>query len=1340
MCLRLLLISFFYFLLIEVAHTQTILQPEFLTIEEGLSQGFISCLHQDQEGFLWVGTKNGLNRYDGNGFEVFTSRKAESRTLSNDWVEDIFEEGDFLLISTNDQHLNLLHKQTKRFYHLDLAALSGEKISGLGLIIKDLSGRFWINTKEKQLICLTFSKQLWTSSSEIDNLLKQVEITHFLSQKQSFARLANHQLLIGSPGQSFTLNLTTFEQTKLDRGTLLGDHHRYFAAYKGKAIGLGEYSIAIKKGLMIYEENELRWLPTEFHHTSNYFDTLTHLLWIQDHPTSDLLLFDIESVLNKKEILSRSDASFIIEGFKSSIVSWKRDRSGNIWIGTGGFGIAKINPRLLNIQHLFPDQSVYAKPFIDDDMELFQPSLFGTAYYHSGKFGKLKPLHDIIRANKILTHFIVQASPEVFWIFYRSEIEQAYKMFLHRIDLNGTVQKVGTYEHPLSNILQATALAIDEKEQQLLLVLNNKLIEHDLATHQERDIPINVLPDQFTAIYNLVQTIDQNWWLGTSLGLVKISRQQENYTFELFNTDNSGLQNNNCASLLLDKVREDILWIGTKGGGLHRMNVQTMEFQYLNSEKGLPNDVIYGVLQDESSNLWMSSNKGIIKYNPENFDIKNYLASDGLQNNEFNTYAYAQAADGAMAFGGINGLNVFHPRDLKDNLNAPSVRITKLEVNNQLIEPNDSSEILHNAIEFTESIQLPYSKNSITLEFAALEFTTPKKNKYSYYIEGKEIPWIHKTADNRVSFLNLSPGNHLFKIKAANGDGVWSDEVTTLQIKILPPWYRTWWTYLIYIGLLIFGIWELSQIRSRRIQLQYNMQLEQKETDRLRELENFRSRLYTDITHEFRTPLTVILGTADQLNRQSKTKENQQKIHLIQRNGKNLLELINQLLDLAKVEHNELSINYIQGDIFNYIHYLSESFHSLAQSRQIKLQLQSPKQEIWMDYDPVKIRQIMGNLISNAIKYTSTNGKVSINIDTPSANQVQIMVSDTGQGIPDKDIARIFDRFYQADDDIAKAGGTGIGLALTRELVHLLGGKIGVESQIGVGTTFKIHLPITKKAALESVEQQAILPSNTPYPPKPIVTQIANKEYTLLIIEDNADVTAYLIACLEKDYNLLFAINGQKGIEQAIENVPDIIISDVMMPKKTGFEVCETLKADERTSHIPIVLLTAKADVDSRITGLKRGADAYLAKPFHEQELAVQLQNLLQLRKQLQARYQSLAHIPKTKETAVQLEDAFIERVRRKIEANLQNDEFGINELCQSMQMSRTQLHNKLKVLTDRSTSKFIRSVRLNKAKQLLTETDLSVKEVAFQVGYDDRAYFSRVYKGEFGVSPKQRS
>ena len=556
-----------------------------------------------------------------------------------------------------------------------------------------------------------------------------------------------------------------------------------------------------------------------------------------------------------------------------------------------------------------------------------------------------------------------------------------------------------------------------------------------------------------------------------------------------------------------------------------------------------------------------------------------------------------------------------------------------------------------------------------------------------------------------------------------------------------------------------FGVYVLSLIGLifAIYRFQLNRQLARRENQRLKELDGFKTRLYTNITHEFRTPLTVILGMSRQLELDAAVlspSKIQEKSSFIRRNGQNLLNLVNQMLDLSKVENNQLKVNYIQGNIVRYVRYITESFYSLANANNVLLSVNARPSEILMDYDPEKMRQILSNLLSNAIKYTPSGGKVQVALDVTKIQNkahLQIGVSDTGAGIPKSDLPHIFDRFYQAQDKVAKAGGTGIGLALTQELVKLLKGELHVESVEGKGTTFRFHLPIYNESPLKPMDANILQKSMqfvdhpTGMVPetvkRPLGKQYSRRQARLLIIEDNSDVIEYLASCLEDQFRLDFAYNGRAGIEKAFEEVPDIIISDVMMPEKDGFEVCDTLKHDERSSHIPIVLLTAKADVESRIAGLRRGADAYLAKPFHPEELMAVMQNLLELRAQLQARYDGLypGTVPVGKEIPSDQPDpekAFLLKLRRILEQNLDDADLSSEWVCQQVGMSRTNLYRKLKALTDQSLNSYIRRLRMQKAAELLLQSNQNVSEIAFEVGFSDPKYFSRVFTQMYEKSP----
>ncbi len=516
--------------------------------------------------------------------------------------------------------------------------------------------------------------------------------------------------------------------------------------------------------------------------------------------------------------------------------------------------------------------------------------------------------------------------------------------------------------------------------------------------------------------------------------------------------------------------------------------------------------------------------------------------------------------------------------------------------------------------------------------------------------------------------------------------------------------------------------------------------------EKLKELDTMKSRFFTNISHELRTPLTIIRGMADQLGKDPEEWLNK-GVLMIKRNSDNLLNLVNQILDLRKLENGNLELNLVQDDIILYMRYILESFHSLAAQKDIKLTFDSKLSELYMDYDPAKILRVITNLLSNAVKFTSSKGSISLIVGQQDKKLV-LKVQDTGIGIPEDKLTNIFDRFYQVDNAQSRKGeGTGIGLAIVKEFVELMEGEIWVESKLNEGTTFNISIPIRQNAELKQSSsneevQGAInimVGGNTEIAKEDIKIEIAEQDLpNLLIVEDNEDVRQYLIACLQGKFNLISSENGEEGIKKAKEKVPDLIISDVMMPGKNGYELCGELKTDLLTSHIPIILLTAKADEESRISGLKHGADAYLAKPFNEEELVVRIEKLLDLRRALQHRYSNLENLTPSEDEAVQQEDEFILAIREAVLNNIDDENYGIPEVCRDLAMSRSQLHRKLKALTDRSTSHFIRSIRLQKAKELLLTTQMNVSEVAYEVGFRNPRYFSTTFSEEYGVAPNE--
>jgi signal transduction histidine kinase/DNA-binding response OmpR family regulator len=812
---------------------------------------------------------------------------------------------------------------------------------------------------------------------------------------------------------------------------------------------------------------------------------------------------------------------------------------------------------------------------------------------------------------------------------------------------------------------------------------------------------------------------------------------------------------------------EKYLWIGTKGGGLNRLNKITGDFFQLTVTDGLPDNVVYGILSDDAGNIWGSTNKGIFCLaSPQKTNgkwvFRNFTKAEGLQDDEFNTGAYAKLPNGNLAFGGVNGLNIFNPKEILVQGFTPNVFITDILVNNKSISPGDKTGVLQNTIEQSKGITLTNLQDILTLEFASLDFTASGQNKYRYQLVGVDEGWVESGTRRSATYLHLPAGNFVFKLQGSNSQGIWSEKIAELKITVLPPWWRTWWAYTIYVLLIALVLRAFFLFYVNRAKLKAQLSYEKLEAKRVRELDNVKTQLYTNITHEFRTPLTVILGMAQQVL--NKPAENfAGNLNMIIRNGKSLLKLVNEMLDLSKLETGKMQLQLVNGDIINFLRYITESFQSLAEGQQKGLHFLTDIDTLHVAYDPEKLRQIVVNLLSNALKFTPEKGNIYITVsknilphDEPNVTLI-IKVKDTGIGIPENQLQTIFDRFYQLDNSHTRAAeGTGIGLSLTKELVKLMQGEIVVKSPAAgapKGSEFTVLLPMIK---VPTPAEPVIYPIiNRPKPSQeaaPIIngadpTEGHKERLLILLVEDNADVVAYTATCLP-DYRLAVGMDGQEGFDIALEKIPDLIITDVMMPFVNGFELVRRLRDHEHTSHIPIIMLTAKADRESKMEGLQQGADAYLEKPFHREELLLRIKKLLELRKNLQQYYLKKSGlkndaarnvtIPEITARVNKVEDAFVKKVREAVEANFTNAEFSVEKLCKLVFMSHSQLHRKLEALTSLSPNKFIRMIRFQKAQELLIDQSRNIASIAYDCGFTDPGYFARVFKQEYGVTPQE--
>ncbi|MFK7983485.1 MAG: ATP-binding protein, partial [Saprospiraceae bacterium] len=836
-------------------------------------------------------------------------------------------------------------------------------------------------------------------------------------------------------------------------------------------------------------------------------------------------------------------------------------------------------------------------------------------------------------------------------------------------------------------------------------------------------------PNSFPGNYSfsLHEDAQGTIWIGfDDIGLYRLDKTTETFTKVPYFSEN--LFDPDAFGVMSLHTQKDLLWIGT-GNGLFKYHLSKQIATQYTAADGLANNNVYSILEDESNNLWMSTNNGLSRLNPTTNSFKNYDFKDGLQQLEFNqSAACRRLKDGTLYFGG-QGYNFFQPAKIIENLTIPAIQFSSIKKYGSL-----GNFVAIKGINYLEEIVFDYSEKDFLVEIAALNFINPEKNQYAYWLEGYNDDWVQLGTKRAINFTNLSSGNYTLKVKGSNDDGLWNEQGKSIEVKILAPWWATWWAYGLYSLLLIAGGYFIYKYRKNKL-----------ETQRLKELEAVKSKMYTNVTHEFRTPLTIISGINNELKEHFK---GQQKVQfeMIERNSKTMLHLVNQLLELRKIETNTPEFNFIQANIVNYLKYIVESFHSYAKTRAITFHFICTTKEILMDYDPDKVLIILSNLLSNAVKYTPNGGNIYLQVQQ-AEKQLEIQVIDNGRGIPQKDVPYIFDQFYKVDNlDETQMEGMGVGLALTKTLVQQLEGVISVDSQIGEGSVFKVLLPIHQKSPVQTTSP-ALIPTS-------IVKQLEevtnhrietsegvpsfNKLPTLLIIEDNKDIVHYLKACVKGKYFPIIAHNGKNGVEKAIETIPDIIISDLMMPIMNGYEVLDVLKNDRRTSHIPMIMLTAKIDEAARIEGFQKGADAYISKPFNKTELLIRLNKLIELRQQLQQRYATVETLNATTDPSIQIEDEFIHQIKKLVIKHSENQNYSIAQLCRDLGIGRTQLHNKIKALTGMSTSIFMRSIRIKKGKYLLENSDKTVAEIAYEVGFNDPNYFTRCFTEEFGVSPSQ--
>jgi len=983
-----------------------------------------------------------------------------------------------------------------------------------------------------------------------------------------------------------------------------------------------------------------------------------------------------------------------------------QDSAGNIWVGTDAKGV-KVYSRKGG--EMIQTRVYGSESLIDTNIRSIYTDSYGFVWIGTkGGLNRYDPATGHFR----YYYALQQGSIGHPWVFFITE-DSYGNLWL------GTFAGLARYNRAKDQfVTYANASFLNSNSIRYILSDNNR----DLWIATEGAGITRLIPDTTDGFYNNFTPVHY--------------RYNEN--------DVNSLINDLVLSLQQDEL--GFIWIGTNSG-LCRLDPQTGEFKRFSVATGFPDDLIMGMIADKKGHVWISHKKGITRINIHTFDMRTFNTYDGLQGDEFSQNAsFMNSKSGEMFFGGTRGVNYFFPDKIKPVTSQPKPVLTSLYILNQPVLPGvkiNGRELLQQSLILTSGIELRNKDSFFSLSFSSLDFSNPQGSVYRYRLIGAHSEWIYTNATKRnATYSHLPAGSYRFELHAANSDGVWSVEPVTLLIKVLPPWWFSWWAKIFYMLLLAFVIWMVFHFLASRLKFRNQLALEQLKYEKNEELMNSKIQFFTGISHEFRTPLTLIIEPLDRLIEDEPDAKKRQYLYgLMSRNARQLLDLLNQLLDFRKLQTGKLNIHYISDNLITFVRNTAASFDHKARGKHIRFAVLSNHETLTVHFDPDKMRKILNNLLANAFRFTPDFGEIIVRIYLPELNQgfVCIEVEDNGPGVHEEHRDKIFDAFYQSNEAKQSEHGTGLGLALSKELVLMHGGEISVERGNAGGAKFTVSIPLIRDEVKLDIKEEndmqlsAVLIENTEGD-----NANAGKKPLLLVVDDHEDIRNYIVQLFKANFKVIVAADGLAGYQKACEFIPDIIISDVMMQGVDGNELCRRLKSDEQTRHIPVILLTSLNTDAGRIEGYQTGADAYIVKPFSKLVLESRVHNLLEQRKQWLLSYRK-RNGDDAKGVPINItDDAFMAKATSIVAEHIAHADFESAKLAEMMKISRTQLYRRIRAITNRSVHDFIITIRMNKAREYLLSGNCSVSETAYKVGFTLPTNFTRTFTKYFGMSPSK--
>lgn len=1308
----------------------------------GLSNDRVSCIVKEKNGFVWIGTENGLNRFDGNKIKIYN--KQNSNLSSNDIADLLIDRKGRIWIGTFGGGLNLYNHTNDKFvaYKNILNNNTSIPSNELNTLFEDSKGTIWLGTKNG---LSAFNGKTQTFKTYQFDSKNVYSISH--NDVRSIYEDGNKNLWIGTFGGGLNkFNPTTKKFNRIQSSsTISPDYIHSLCAINKNEILIGTSG----KGLLTFDVNSLSFQKKSYgiDKTINIVRCLKRdrngLIWIG---TDGVGLFKIKNIYSTRPRVDNytNDSQTDLSISSNAIYALMEDENSNIWLGTAWNGVDVLS---LNKDYVFiPSTSKGESPISVLSVYKNKDALFmgldgkGLTIF-SEKTNSTKR-YNSTNKNSIgddYIQYIYEAQDGTLWI---------------GTFVNGLVNfnyKTGSFTSFKQNLSDSKSLSFndvryvveDEKNNFWIATWGGGLNYLDATKKEFKSFKEKTGAKNAISSNNVLslQKDGSLIWMATFGGGVDLLDTKTNQ-FKVYKSvegNPNSISSDYLYSILKDSKGN--IWMGTAGEGINLLDTKTQKINRFDAFKNVRYQTVMAIVEDNNGLIWFSTKQGIFNYNYATKTFKNF----SNLNEDYHINSGFKDEKGILYFGCSKGVVKFNPEIIKVKNVTPKVKFSSFKLYNKEVSIGED-EILKKDISLSENITLKHDQDVITFEFAAMLFPSSASCEYQIKMDNFDKNWRIIGKEGSATYTNLSPGDYVFKVRSRELGSEWAREYSSLNITILKPFWLTWWAFLIYtiLGILLFYV--LMKYIISWEKMKADLRFEKFSHEKDVELYNLKQDFFTNISHEIRTPVTLILSSINKLLKNNELPENQQPnpFGTIKKNGEYLLNLVNELLDFKKLEQQKIKLKVSEGDFVIFSQEIYLSFKEFAYQKDIKFEFESSNPNIELWFDKNQMEKVLYNLFSNALKFTKAGGAIKLSI-TETDTQVQLELVDEGIGISKKHLSKIFNRFYQANDaDSASGAGFGLGLTISSEIIKLHQGEISVKSKKGEGSTFMIKLrkgnSFFDETEIGGNEINDELIENYFYAKQENSVEIekipSNKEQTLLVVEDNAAICNYIVELLSEEFTVLQAFNGKEGLEIALEKSPDLIISDVMMPIMDGIELTHNLKSNVNTSHIPVILLTARASFNHKMEGFETGADDYITKPFNESLLRVRIKNILKNRSLLHQKFHSedtndLGELVKNKK-----DQEFLENLGQFIEKNIEQDNLSVILVAQELGMSHSVLYKKLKTLTGLSLVEYIRDYRLKKAKKLLKTKQFTLNEVCYQVGYSDRKYLSKLFKERFGNPP----